>query len=141
DEGTWLAVAQAAAEGKALYRETAYQFGPLLYLPLKIAAALQPLTLSGVRAVFWGENLLGLWIIFLVLWRLSPPPAPRAPFLILLGVVPFAAHTLTIPFAARYGAGFLPMLLWPGSERESPRRALFAGGLAGAAFWISQEVG
>ncbi len=140
DDGIWLAVAQAAAEGKTLYRDIAYHFGPLLYAPLRALFAVRPATLSGARTVFWAENLLGLWIVLLLLWKWVRQPSVRLPFFVFLGIVPFAAHTLSIPYAARYGAGFLPMLFWPASSDDKGHPFL-SGLLVGAAYGVSQEVG
>jgi hypothetical protein len=140
DDGIWLAAAEAAAEGKTLYRDIAYHFGPVLYAPLRALFLFRAPTLSGARAVFWAENVVGLAAVLLLLWAWVRRPAVLAPFLVFLGLVPFAAHTLTIPFAARYGAGFVPLLLWPRSPAEGGRPFL-TGLLSGAAYFASQEVG
>lgn len=137
DDGIWLALAQAVHEGKTLYRDVALHFGPLPLLAL-LPVAGDGMTLSSVRTAFWLLNLLGLFLLFGALARHARRPGPAVGTALCLGLVPFAAHTLTIPYAARYGAGFLPILFWTG---DRPRAPWLAGAAAAAAFWISQEAG
>jgi len=141
DEGVWLAAVQLLLEGKALYRDMPFHYGPVVPWLIALASTLTEPTLSLARAVVWGANAAGLWLVYFCLLRFTAAAPVRAIGALLIFLVPCAAHATTIPFAARYGAGFLPMLFWPRPGQDGGARPALSGLFAGVAVWVSPEIG
>ncbi|MGQ0644128.1 MAG: hypothetical protein ACT4O3_01370 [Elusimicrobiota bacterium] len=144
DEGIWLAVAQALSEGKRLYRDIAFQYGPLLASALELPSVFGSFTLSGARTTVWLFNAAGLLCVYAALLSFVRDARTRLAAGVFLCMVPLAAHTLFIPMSARYGPAFLPMVFWPGApwHARRPRAAPWAAGaLAGLSYWFAQEAG
>ncbi len=145
DEGIWLGTLQMLWGGGRLYRDIFFHYGPVLPLTLCLALRMAPMTLASVRVAIWLLNAAGLLCVYLCLLKFARAASVRIPLSIFMFMVPLAAHVLTIPIAARYGAGFASLLFWPlGGERESGNTrtaALFSGLLAALAVSVSQEVG
>jgi len=143
DEGIWLGTLQGLIDGKRLYRDIAFQYGPLAAFPLKVLSCNSTITLDNVRLTFWLMNVAGLTIVCLAACGLLSSRRLQFFGVIFLSLVPFAAH-VPAPMAARYGAGFLPALLWPNLATGGAigRKYIIAcGSVAALAFWVSPEVG
>ncbi len=144
DEGIWLGAVHALASGQHLYRDIWIPFNPIIPVLLAKVVRIHP-TLAAFRETIWVFNALGLGVITWVVYRFIANNLTRAFSLVCLWMVPAAAHARCIPMAARYAAGFLPMLAWPRTfddpMAEDQGLAVRSGLLAGFAFWISQEVG
>ena len=145
DEGVWLATAQAMLEGKRLYRDIWLQYNPLIPWTVKAVLRMLHPSLSVLRGLFWSLNALGLLAVSVAALRFVRTESLRLLLILFVWMVPSAAFTAMIPMSARYAAGFLPMLFWPLEDTEGEKSArgsgLWAGILAGVAFWIAQEVG
>ncbi len=142
DEGLWLGVAQALTEGKILYRDVFFHYGPII--PWGLGWALHRFipTLSLVRMVFWSMNAAALFIITACFLRVIHNKFLRLVLIFSVWCVPLAAHVLTIPMAARYGMPFASILCWSfETDNRSSLWAICAGIFAALAFWTSQEVG
>ena len=144
DEGVWLSAIQSLLQGRTLYRDIWFQYGPLLLLPLKFTLSLFGTTLATVRLTYWSLNIFGLICIYGALIRFVEQVRIRFIFFVLLVLATSAAHTPFIPFSGRYGIGFLSFVFWPvGGFNDSEKKGnpLVSGLLASLAFWVSQEVG
>ena len=143
DEGMWLGLAQALIDGKKCYRDVFFHYGPVFPLAISAVLDLAKPTLSGLRGTFWVMNVAGLLMIQFCLLRFVRLTSLRLLLSLAIWSVPLAAHVLTIPMAARYGASFVSILCWSfDKENESRSYWAYGSGLFGAlAFWVSQEVG
>lgn len=131
-------------QGRKLYRDIWFQYGPLLLLPLKLTLPIFGTTLATIRITYGWLNLFGLLCIYAALIRFVTQVRIRLIFFVLIALVTSAAHTPFIPFSIRYGIGFLSFVFWPVdelNESEQKGNPLLSGLLAGLAFWVSQEVG
>jgi hypothetical protein len=111
-----------------------FPYGFLLTLPLEIWLSLFAPTLASVRCAAWVANILGLIVIYAALIKFVRSDALRVVGACFLWMIPLAAFSLTIPMAARYGVGFLPLLFWP-------RKPIAAGAMTVIALCTSQEIG
>src|SRR5438132_1683805 len=118
DEGFWLGVAQSLIEGKVLYRDVFVHFGPLIPLILKAGFFFCDPTVTTVRFIFWGLNVMGLLVVYFCLLKFTRSFWVRLVLAICIFCVPLAAHITTVPFSIRYASGLMAVLFWPLKEND-----------------------
>ncbi len=134
DEGQWLGAAQALLQHQKVYRDFLFLYGPLLPFVMSVVLKFWSPTVEVLRALFWFLNLTGVLAVYFCLLKFVKSPLVRLVFALYVSMVPWGTPVLTVPFAVRYGVGFLALLGWESS-------VLLSGSLAGLSFFVSQEVG
>ncbi len=144
DEGQWLFYADQLLQGKVLYREIWYQFGPMVLFGLKWSMQILGKTLATERIYFWFLSLIGLAALYLF----SKQLLERRTIKLLLCLIALL-NSLTCKlmmvnpaFLARQCFGLLPLYLLFGSSSEKGRWKYFAAGfLSMFSILVSQETG
>jgi hypothetical protein len=134
DEGQWLGAAQAMLQHHLAYRDFVFHYGPFLPLAMRLYLKMGEPTVSGLRTLFWALNLMGLLAIYVTLLRFVKSTYLRVAFASFIWMLPWGCPVLTIPYAVRYGVGFLALWAWGSS-------GLVSGIFTSIAFFTSQEVG
>jgi len=146
DEGQWLYYADQLLNGRVLYRDVWYQFGPAVLYGLVGSMMVFGKTLATERIYFWLLNVAGLVVLYGFSTTLNKRTGPRLALCLVVLINSLTCRlVMTNPgFLFRQCFNLLPLLMLFRMKSETPRGiklAFLAGGLSMLSVLISQETG